>query len=72
MNIANFISEEYYNMRLCCGFVLRNDCLTCFFCFSAYMYLYKFLELLAHNTPSSVVKENLAFEILKLIENLKW
>ena len=71
MNIANFISNEYYNIRLHCGFVLRNDCLTHFFCFSAYMYLYKFLELLADNTPFSVVIENLEFEILQLIGNLK-
>ncbi|RHN78775.1 hypothetical protein MtrunA17_Chr1g0169611 [Medicago truncatula] len=55
MNIANFISIDYHNRRFRCGFVLRNDCLTRFFCFCAYWYLYKLLELLAHNTPFSVV-----------------
>jgi hypothetical protein len=72
MHIANFILKEYYNMRIHCRFVLQNDCLTRFFCFSAYRYLYKFLELLAHNTPFLVVIENLEFEILQLIGNLKW
>ncbi|KEH43571.1 hypothetical protein MTR_1g096670 [Medicago truncatula] len=72
VNIANFISINYHNRRLRCGFVLQNDCLTHFFCFCAYWYLYKLLELLAHNTPFSVVDESLAFEILQLIGNLKW
>ena len=72
MKIANFISIDYHNRRLRCGFVLRNDCLTRFFRFFAYWYLYQLLELLAHNTPFSVVDESLAFEILQLIGNLKW
>jgi len=50
-NIANFISIDYHNRRLHCGFVLQNDSLTRFFRFCAYWYLYKLLELLAQNTP---------------------
>jgi len=66
-------NNEHYQL-LRCGFVLRkrNDGLTCFFYFFAYWYLYKLLDLLAHNTPFSVVDENLVFEILQLIGNLKW